>query len=135
MARKSKILSTILFFLLFCGCEEKVKGGEITVRNDIMDDSYNSFVLDQISTSQGQTGLQKTLKPGEEYTIPAKRITGMRFTRRYKDHSKVYVIKCPPDANRKVQIKLIDVHSNRIAGGCVLTKRGRTEAGFTNWEK
>ncbi len=131
---KGRLLA-LLFVLPLCSCEEHVKGGDLTIRNDIMDEEYNSIVVDQITTAGGQTPAGRPLKPGQEYRIPAKRVTGMRFTRRYKDHSKVYMIKCPPDADRKVTIKLIDVHSNRIGGGCVLTKRGRTEAGFTKWEK
>lgn len=122
-------------FLLLSACHDQVKGGEITVRNDIMDEEYNSFIVDQIKTSTGMSSHSKMLKPGQEFKIPAKRITGMRFTRRYKDHSNVYIISCPPDADRRVMIKLLDVHTNKIAGGCVLTRRGRTEAGFTRWEQ
>ncbi len=128
----------ILFVLvaaLQTGCSEPtVPGGRVTVRNDILDKEFNSFVVDEVLTSAGAAGFRKVFKPGESATLPMKHITGMRFTRRYPDHSKVYVVKCPEDSNSVVTIKLIDVHTNRMKGGCVLTKKGETRSGSTIWE-
>ena len=126
MISRAGILAALLL-VTFCACGEEVKGGEITIRNDIMDDEYNSFVVDQIKTATGMKGTSKTLKPGQEFKIPAKKITGMRFTRRYKDHSKVYVIKCPADADRRVTIKMLDVHTKKVSGDCVIINTGRTK--------
>ncbi|HMO18612.1 MAG TPA: hypothetical protein PKA63_10240 [Oligoflexia bacterium] len=59
----------------------------------------------------------------------------MRFIRRYEDHSKVYQVDCPSDFDLVMTIKLIDVHTNRLSGGCRLTKRGKmTGGGLVKWE-
>ncbi len=122
-----------IFGAVACG-GERVKGGQITVRNDILDKKYNTFIVDRVVTARGATGFRKLLKPGEEAVLPFKAIRSLRFTRRYADHSKVYVVACPKDFGEKVQFKLIDVHTNRLSGGCELRKRGRMERGVVDWE-
>ncbi len=119
------------------GCsDEQTPGGQVTVQNDILDKEFNTFTVDSVTTSSGSTGFRRTLKPGERVTIPHKHITGMRFTRRYKDHSNIYLVSCPSDFNVRTTVKLIDVHTNRLRGGCVLSKFGTlNEAGFMKWEK
>lgn len=125
----------VCMFLIACG-DEEVPGGQITLQNDILDKEYNTFTVDGVTTSGGSTAYRKTLKPGERATIPHKHITGMRFTRRYRDHSKIYLVSCPPDFKVKTTVKLIDVHTNRLRGGCVLSKFGTlNEGGFMKWEK
>lgn len=58
-----------------------------------------------------------------------------RVTRRYEDFSRVYLVECPEGMNKAVMMKLIDIHSNRLGGGCVLAKRGEIRGGSTRWEK
>jgi proline iminopeptidase len=128
------LLSIVL--LIFCSCSEpKVAGGELTIRNDILDKSYNSFVVDQLVTKRGPTSFTKVFRPGDEVTLPYKGIRSMRFTRPYEDHDKIYLISCPEDFNTRTLIKLIDVHTNRMGGGCELNKRGQREHGrYVKWE-
>jgi hypothetical protein len=134
--RLSACVIFLLHVMLFCACSgEKVPGGRIVVRNDIMDKEYNSFVVDKVISSRGMTPFSKTLNPGEESLIPFSNIISMRFTRRYEDFSRVYVVRCPRDADTAVTMKLIDVHTNRLAGGCVLEKRGvLNRAGIMKWD-
>lgn len=136
-------MSFLLRFILFCSvffagiisCSEaKVDGGEVVIRNDILDKDYNQIQVDRIITSRGASGYRKVLKPGDEVRLPFKHIRSLRFTRRYADHSKVYIVACPKDFDRRVTFKLIDVHTNRLAGGCELRKRGRMERGVVDWE-
>lgn len=127
------LLFTLLLTLSACG-GEKVKGGQIVIRNDILDKKYNSFTVDRVLTARGATGFRKTLKPGDEEVLPFKSIRSLRFVRRYADHSKVYIVSCPKGFDTKVQFKLIDVHTNRLGGGCELRKRGRMERGVVDWE-
>lgn len=115
--------------------EPQVPGGEITFQNDILDKEYNSFRIDEVITGAGLSGFSRTLTPGGRVTIPLKHISSLRVTRQYKDHAKVYVVECPADFDRKVVIKLIDVHTNRIKGGCVLAKKGERRSGSIQWEK
>ncbi len=118
------------------GCSEpEVPGGRITIRNDVLDKTFNAFTIDEVLAGGGSAGFRRTLKPGESATIPVTHVTSFRVTRRYEDYSRVYVVECPDDMNRAVLMKLIDIHSNRLGGGCVLAKRGETRGGTTRWEK
>ncbi|MCC6933256.1 MAG: hypothetical protein IT292_08380 [Deltaproteobacteria bacterium] len=108
----------------------------MVVRNDIMDKEYNSFVIDQLQNSMGQISFRQTIKPGEEVVLKQSGITSLRLTRKYADHSKVYVVNCPAKLSSRVRLKLIDVHLNKLSGGCVLAKRGyMNEGGYIKWEQ
>ncbi|MCB0325329.1 MAG: hypothetical protein KDD69_17220 [Bdellovibrionales bacterium] len=127
------ILIGLLLGLSACG-EPKTPGGEITIKNDILDKAYNAIRVDSVRTARGASGYSKTLKPGDEVVLPFKQIRSLRFTRRYADHSMVYIVECPKAFDRRVTFKLIDVHTNRLSGGCELVKRGRMERGVVDWE-
>ena len=71
----------------------------------------------------------------KEKTLEQKGIVSMRFTRRYEDYYRVYMVECPPGLDKRLTIKLIDVHLNRLSGGCELTRRGKGNAGFVQWER
>lgn len=126
----------ILLTVLSVGCEsERVPGGAITIRNDIMDEEYNVVVIDQVSAKSGVTPFRKSLSPGDEISLPYKGVTNLRFSRKYKDFTRIYVVECPADMDKRITMKLIDVHLNRLSGGCELVKRGKQTGGFTEWEK
>ena len=126
----------VIFTILVAACGNKAKpGGEVIVRNDILDAEYNSFVVDQIVTDNGLASFKASLKPNDEMVLPFSHISQMRFVRRYEDHSKVYFVTCPKDFNESILVKLIDVHTNRLGGGCRLAKRGRMSlGGLIKWE-
>jgi hypothetical protein len=44
-------------------------------------------------------------------------------------------VSCPSGLDAEVTMKLIDVHTNRLGGGCRLRKRGDMNAGgIVKWE-
>ncbi|MFN8391507.1 MAG: hypothetical protein U0136_14560 [Bdellovibrionota bacterium] len=131
--RRSLLLATAFFFTT-CS-EPDVPGGSITIRNDILDKEYNSFVVDDILAGGALTGQRIVLRPGEEVTLEQKGISSLRFTRRYSDHSNIYVVDCPKGFHKAVTMKLIDVHSNRLGGGCKLVRKGESRNGSVTWEK
>lgn len=137
MQRIQKIIaSAVLMIFFYIGCSEPdVPGGRITIRNDILDKTYNEFTIDEVIAGGGLAGFRHSLSPGQEVTLPQKHVTSLRITRRYEDFSRVYVVECPPDMHKAVLMKLIDVHSNRLGGGCVLAKRGEIRKGVTRWEE
>lgn len=83
------------------------------VKNDSLDSSYNV-----ITVSGG--GMFGALKPRERLVLPAGTKT-FSVERRYQDYTRSYSVACPPLGNQGVFIKLIDIHVNRIAGGCRTT--------------
>lgn len=135
---KFKIVNITIFLAIFVltSCTEKhVEGGEITVRNDILDKDYNSFVVDQVVTTKGAVSYAKELKPNNQVVLPFKHISQLRFYRRYEDHTKVYLVSCPSDFSTAITMKLIDVHTNKLGGGCKLNKRGvMSKGGFVKWD-
>ncbi len=93
-----------------CSSDPPVPQGRIRVKNDSMDSSYNV-----VRVSAG--GRSYALKPGEFALLP-KGVSNIRFSRQYADHVKAYTVKCPSKLTEGIQIKLIDVHLNRMPGGC-----------------
>lgn len=134
MNRRITIVSALL--ISSSGCSDpQIAGGRITIRNDILDKEYNSFVVDEVVSGSGATGFRKEFRPGDQYTLPYKHITSLRFTRRYADLSRVYIVHCPDDFDRAISVNLIDVHSNRLRGGCALVRKGELQNGSMHWEK
>jgi hypothetical protein len=96
---------------MLCGCMgEKAPPGRIVVKNDSMDSSFNV-----ITVSGG--GMYGSLKPGERIVLPSGTKT-FSVERRYKDYIRSYSVVCPALHDRGIFVKLIDIHVNRIAGGC-----------------
>jgi hypothetical protein len=128
------VISVILFCL---GCsEEKGPPGSILVRNDILDREYNRVVIDQVTGTGGLLPFRKELSPGEKILLQQKGITEIRFSRKYKDLTRYYIVKCPSDRKEGILLKLIDVHTNRMPGGCKMVRKGTQENGdVLKWEK
>ncbi|MDC0357563.1 hypothetical protein OAO01_02015 [Oligoflexia bacterium] len=123
----------ILCLLLFsASCDNlQAPDGQIVIKNNILDKKYNVISI----RSTGAKSVRASIKPGEHKVLP-KGVREIRFSIKYADHSKVYLIQCPRVLKEGAIIKLIDVHSNRIGGGCKLVKRGRTTVGsYVRWEK
>lgn len=107
-----RVLLALLGACLFAGCDPSVPKGRILVKNDSRDSEYNV-----VEVSGG--GAYASLKPGETKLMPSG-TTSLSFSRRYKDHTRSYSVSCP-SIGKGIVIKLIDVHLNRIAGGCKTT--------------
>lgn len=80
------------------------------VKNDSQDREFNV-----ISVSGG--GLSAYLKPGERVVLPPN-TRSFSVQRRYRDFTRSYSVECPAPGPSGTFIKLIDIHVNRIAGGC-----------------
>jgi hypothetical protein len=103
---------SILACIALLGCEPSVPDGRIRVKNDSQDATYNV-----VKVVAG--GSSYTLKPGES-TLLKKGTTSLSFSRAYRDYERRYHVTCPAKLEKGISIKLIDVHLNRIAGGCVM---------------
>ena len=106
-----------VFFTLFMlltastvGCGDSVPDGRILVKNDSGDKEYNI-----VDVSGG--GASFSLSPGDTRLLP-KGTSSFSMSRAYRDHTKYYSVECPRELSRGIAVKLIDVHVNRIAGGC-----------------
>jgi hypothetical protein len=99
--------------LLLCSCEPSVPKGRIRIKNDSQDKAYNV-----VEVSGG--GRSCTLSPGEACILP-EGAQSLSFSRRYKDFTRFYQVSCPRFSSAGFTIKLIDVHLNRMRGGCKLT--------------
>jgi len=122
-----------LLVLLTLGCNSSSRSAELTVRNDIQDQEYNKIIIDQIYHSGGVALSKYTLRPGEEIPLPFNKITHLQVSRQYQDHSNLYQVTCPAQ-KKGVLIKLIDIHLNRMPGGCLLSKAGEERNGIVHWK-
>jgi hypothetical protein len=103
-----------LIIALTCGCSgDHPPDNQIMVKNDSQDSSYNV-----ISVSGG--GKFASLKPGENIVLPFG-TKNFSVERRYRDFTRSYSVTCPAIRGRGILVKLVDIHVNRIAGGCQTT--------------
>jgi hypothetical protein len=100
------------------GCMgDAVPPGRILVKNDSRDRQYNV-----ISVSGG--GLARSLSPGERVLLP-KGTKTFAVRRQYENFVRAYSVECPPLGSKGISVKLIDIHLNRIAGGCQTVRAGK----------
>ena len=114
--RFSRYILFSVLTLLACSAD-KPPPNRIMVKNDSQDRAFNV-----ISVSGG--GSTVSLKPGERTVLPASTRT-FSVQRRYKDYTRSYSVECPAPGPRGIFIKLIDIHVNRIAGGCKTTSASK----------
>jgi hypothetical protein len=113
-----RVVAVLAATVLIVGCSrEKAPPGRIVVKNDSQDRSYNV-----ITVSGG--GLFASLKPGERTTLPAGTRT-FSVQRQYKEYVRSYSVSCPELGDKGIFVKLIDIHVNRIAGGCKTTSASK----------
>ncbi len=134
--KSTSILTAILSINILISCKSASNPDyKITIRNDILDKEFNIVEIDGIITNRGQTSIKQSLSPGSEYNIPAKEISKITLSRKYSDHTKLYEVQCPTNLKSQIVMKLIDIHLNRVSGGCKLTKKGeKSSKGLTKWE-
>lgn len=115
---KGLIIATfLLLFLGACSSDSGAPHGRILVRNDSQDREYN--IVEVVAS-----GRSYTLRPGDSEVLPQK-ATRIEFSRAYKDHVKRYTVQCPVNIKQGIVIKLIDVHTGRLPGGCQTVSASR----------
>jgi hypothetical protein len=108
------LFGALLCLILLTACQgDRPPDRQILVKNDSQDSSYNV-----ITVSGG--GAYGALRPGEKLILPAG-TKNFSVERRYKDYTRSYSVSCPELTGRGIVVKLIDIHVNRIAGGCKTT--------------
>lgn len=108
--RKWNKLGLVVVCLVLGCSKDTPPPGRILIKNDSQDSEYNI-----ITVSGG--GAFTSLKPGERFVLPGG-TKAFSVSRRYKDYTRSYSVTCPPLGKKGIFVKLIDIHVNRIAGGC-----------------
>lgn len=111
MVRNSALAGLLLMFVA-CS-SERPPDGRILIKNDSQDRQFNVIYV-------SGNGLSKSLKPGQFVVMPPGTTT-FSVSRPYQTNTRSYSVRCPAVKGRGIYIKLIDIHLNRIAGGCVTT--------------
>ena len=104
-------LAAILCVLAVSGCEmgNDVPDGRIKVLNHLSGDQY--------STLEVSAGGSYVLKSKEWVLLP-RGTTSIYFRYQGEKSTREYRVECPANPSRGITLKLIDVHSNRMPGGC-----------------
>jgi hypothetical protein len=114
MRGRMRVASFCLLLSVALGCSrESAPAGQIKVKNDSRDREYNI-----ISVSGG--GASASLKPGQSLLL-SKGTRSFSVERRYEKFTRYYSVSCPPLKGDGIVVKLIDIHVNRIRGGCQTT--------------
>lgn len=95
--------------MLFWACESEVPGGEITVRNSL-GGPYSTLYV--------SGGGSRYKLESQDYAVLSQGTREIRFEYFDGKQKHLYRVVCPKTLNERITIKLIDVHVNRIAGGC-----------------
>lgn len=118
MMRATLHMLALCALSLLIGClGPTAPDGRILVKNDSQDREYNVI-------SVSVSGVFKSLKPGEWVVLPSN-TRSFSVSRRYKDYTRSYSVSCPAVKGKGLFIKLIDIHLDRIAGGCKLLSASR----------
>ena len=111
LLHRTRVGCLIGLIFVFVGCiTESVPSGRILVKNDSLDSEYNV-----ITVSGG--GAFASLRPGERTILP-RGTTAFSVERRYRDYTRSYSVRCPKQTTKGIAMKLIDIHVNRMPGGC-----------------
>lgn len=107
---RNPFLLLALSVAFLCACEARVPEGRIMIKNDSQDSEYNVVKV-------SGAGRSASLKPGDSVLLP-KGVRNIYFSRAYKEYTRRYEVSCPAELTQGILIKLIDVHLNRMPGGC-----------------
>lgn len=110
VAVKAAALSGLAIILSSCDAFVSVPRGRIRVKNDLSGSEYSSY-----SVSGG--GASYFLRAGESAILPA-RTYGFSISYQARDGNRSYRVQCPTNSKLGITVRLIDVHTDRISGGC-----------------
>jgi hypothetical protein len=112
MKPSSIIVPCCLACLLALGCDilETVPPERIKIKNGMGGDQWSAFEV-----SAG--GTRYVLKAGQSVLLPHG-TTSIRFEYEGRGEIREYLVQCPRDLKEGIILKLIDVDSKRMAGGC-----------------
>ncbi len=110
--------AVLMVCLPACSTDEPVPYGRIRIKNDLNDRGYNQIVVSAGSSTY-------TLDSKESVLLPPG-VTSIVFNRRYFEFLNRYEVECPANIKEGITIKLVDVHFNRIAGGCETVRTQKT---------
>ena len=108
----TRLLNSLLLVCCLSGCDvlSSVPAGRIQIKNNFWGKKNSSFTV-----SGG--GMTRRLNAHEEILMPTG-TTSMSFSYQGQDGPYQYKVQCPPRISKGITLKLIDVHSNRLPGGC-----------------
>lgn len=111
LSRWYYLATLVITVIAFAGCgTDRPPPERIMLKNDSQDREFNV-----ITVSGG--GAFASLRPGEKFILP-RGTREFSVQRRYRDYTRSYTVQCPSVRKDGVFVKLIDIHVNRIAGGC-----------------
>ena len=103
---------SIVAGLIIAGCsqEEPVPYGQVRVKNDFHGDEYTTVVV-------SAAGRSYTMEPGDRVLLP-QGVTTISFKYKQKNYTRYYTVECPRDLGAGINMKLLEVHVNKLDGGC-----------------
>lgn len=108
----------------------------VTVINDLREDEPgHTLKVDYVRLRGVVLPIRIEVAPRSSVLVTKRDISSLRITRIYDRKRLVFEVSCPVGKAEEVQLKLLDVWSNRMPGGCRLTRKGTWKPGTgTRWE-
>ena len=108
--RRFLYIGLALVFLSACDVFERVPAGRIKIKNDFGGEKWSTIDV-------AARGSRYRLKARESVLLP-RGTTLINFSYQGPKEHRQYTVECPEVLEQGIVIKLIDVDSGRISGGC-----------------
>lgn len=116
----------------------EASAANIIFQNDLASKTGGDLVkIDQVRTAGAIAAMPVYVRAGQRKSISPKSVLSFRVSRMHgTDKADTYLVECDEAAGEPVIVKVLDVHSNHMPGGCTTTKTGfwTSEAGYV-WKK
>ena len=132
----NKIL-TLIFSPIFIFSLNQAQAIELTIVNDLKEYEQNRTlkIENAISVEAPKRKINFKLNPGEEKAITKGNVRSFVLSRNFTRHKIKYDVLCPKNAKGKHLVNLVQIHDNKIPGGCKLTRTGhRAKIGGMSWK-
>jgi hypothetical protein len=99
---------------------------ELQLRNTFKEKEPGSILMieNARSTEAPDNKIQFKIMPGDTKSITAGNVIAFTLTRVFADHKLKYEVSCPAEAKGVYKITLIDVHDEKLPGGCKVVRTG-----------
>jgi hypothetical protein len=99
---------------------------ELQLRNNFKEKEPGSILMieNARSVEAPDNKIQFKIMPGDTKNITGGNVIAFTLTRVFADHKLKYEVSCPADAKGVHKITLIDVHDDKLPGGCKVVRTG-----------
>ncbi|HQH25856.1 MAG TPA: hypothetical protein PLP17_00555 [Oligoflexia bacterium] len=125
-SRMLRIAGAIMCIAVVVGEPRCAQAIELQIFNNMKEKEPGSiFMIENARSAEAPDNkIQFRVLPGETKNITGGNVIAFVLVRVFHDHKLKYDVSCPADAQGAHKITLIDVHDNKLPGGCKVERTG-----------